>query len=78
MYVGQTGSKFSTRYKEHKTAFRNNSYTSNFAKNVLEEVFSFGPINNNMQIVHCSRKEAHLNKTQRFHIHIEFAIKKTI
>jgi hypothetical protein len=59
--VGQTGRKFSTHYKEHKTTFRNNSNTSSFAKHLIQEAHSFSPISNVMQIVHCHRKEAHLN-----------------
>jgi hypothetical protein len=71
-YVGQTGRQFSTRYKEHKTAFLNNSNTSSFAKHLSEEAHSFGPINNIMQIVHCHRKGAYLSTIERFHIHTEF------
>jgi len=44
MYVGQTGRQFSTRYKEHKTAWRNHSTTSNFAQHLIEEAHSFGPM----------------------------------
>jgi hypothetical protein len=43
-YVGQTGS----RYEEHKTTFRSNSYTSSFAQHLIEEAHSFGLINNIM------------------------------
>jgi hypothetical protein len=72
-YVGQTGRKFSTRYKEHKTAFRKNSNTPRFAKHLIQEAHSFGPMCNVMQIVHCHRKGAHLNTIERFHTHTEFA-----
>ena len=44
-YVGQTGRRFSTRYKEHKTAFRNNNQTYSFAKHLNEEGHSLGPMN---------------------------------
>ena len=74
-YVGQTGRQFSTRYKEYKTAWRNNSYTSNFAKHLIEEAHSFGPINKTMNIVHCHKKPAHLNTIEKFHIHTKFAKK---
>ena len=60
-YVGQTGRQFSTRYKEHKIAFRNNSNTSSFAKHLIQEARSLGPMSNIMQIVHCHKKGAHLN-----------------
>jgi len=51
----------------------NNSNTSSFAKHLIPETHSFGPMSNIMQIVHCHRKGAHLNTTERFHIHREFA-----
>jgi len=43
-YVGQTGRRFSTRYKKYKTTFRNNSKTSSFAKHLIDEAHSFGLI----------------------------------
>jgi len=57
------------RYKEHKTAFRNNS----FAKHLNEEAQSFGPINNITKVLHFHKKGTHLNTIERFHIHDEFA-----
>jgi len=59
-YIGQTDRQFSTQYKEHKTAFCNKSYTSSFARHLLEKPHSSGPINNIMQVVQCHRKGAHL------------------
>jgi len=68
-YVGQTGRRFSTRYKEHNTAFRNNNQTHSFAKH-LNEGHSFGTMNENMQILHRHQKKGpHLNTIERFHIH---------
>jgi hypothetical protein len=72
-YAGQTVRRFSTRYKEHKTALRNNSKTSSFAKHRIQESHSFGSMSNITQIVQCHRKGAHLNTIERFHIHTEFA-----
>jgi hypothetical protein len=60
-YVGQTCRHFTTRYKEHKVAFRNNSHASSFAKHLNEEAHSFGPIDNIMQVLHYHKKGAHLN-----------------
>jgi len=74
-YVGQTGRQFSTHYKEHKTAWCKNSNTSNFAKHLIEEAHSFGPMNKIMEIIHCHKKGAHLNTIEKFHIHTEFAKK---
>ena len=42
-HMGQTGRHFSIRYKEHKSAFHNNSHTSNFAQHLQEEAHSFDP-----------------------------------
>jgi len=36
-YVGQTGSRFLGRFNEHKSAFKTNSHTSNYAKHILVE-----------------------------------------
>ena len=52
-YVGQTGRRFATRFKEHEKAFRSNNHTSSFAKHLNEEAHSFGPMNSIVQILHC-------------------------
>jgi hypothetical protein len=70
-YVGQTGRRFSTRYKEHKTAFRNNNHNYRFAKHLNDSAHSFGLMNEIMQIIHSHKKGPHLNTIERFHIHIE-------
>jgi hypothetical protein len=49
------------------------SNTSNFAIHLIEEAHLFGPMNKTMNIVHCHKKRAHLNTTEKFHIHTEFA-----
>jgi hypothetical protein len=72
-YMERTGRRFSIRYKEHKSAFRNNSHTSNFAQHLHEEAHSCGPINNIMQVLHHQRKGARLNTIERFYIHKEHA-----
>ena len=41
-YVGQTGRRFSTRYKERKTAFCNNNQAYSFAKHLSDAAHSFG------------------------------------
>jgi hypothetical protein len=42
-YVGQTGRDFSTRFHEHKLAFRSNYHLSKFAQHLVEQGHSFGP-----------------------------------
>jgi len=70
-YVGQTGRHFSICYKEHKSAFHNNSHTSKFAQHLHKEAHSFVPISNIIQLLHHQRKGAHLNTIERFYIHKE-------
>jgi hypothetical protein len=69
---GTDWKSFSIRYKEHISAFHNNSHTSKFAQHLQEEAHSFGPISNIMQVFH-QRKCAHLNTIERFYIHKEQA-----
>jgi len=70
--VGQTGRSFLVRYSEHKQAFRNNSHTSKFDQRLVEQAHSFGTIHNTMQVLHYQKKNAHLNKVERYYIHAEF------
>jgi len=56
-YMGQTRRQFSSHYKEHKTAWHNNSTTSNFAQHLTEESHSSRPMNQTMQITHYHKKE---------------------
>ena len=71
-YVGQAGRRFSIRYNEHKKAFHKNSHTSSFAQHLHEQVHSFGPIDNIMQVLHHHKKGVHLNTIERFYIHAEY------
>ena len=76
-YVGQTGRRSATRFKEHEMAFRNICHNSSFAKHLNEEAHS-GSVHNIMQLLHYLRKGAHLNTLERFHAHTEFAANKPI
>ena len=71
-YVGQTGRNFITRLNEHKNAFKLNYRTSNFATHLIEELHSFGPIHNTMQILRCHTKSTHLNTLERFYTYAEY------
>jgi hypothetical protein len=62
---------FTTRYNEHKRAFRNNSHSSKFAQHLNENTHSFGTINNNMQVLQFQKKGSHHSTTERFYIHRE-------
>ena len=72
VYVGQTERSFAQRFKEHKYAFKTNSHMSNYAKHILEESHSFGPIQDTMQIIQYHAKGNHLNTIEKFHIYTEF------
>jgi hypothetical protein len=50
-YIGQTGRGFAERYNEHKNAFKTNSHASNYAKHILEDLHTFGPIHETTQIL---------------------------
>ena len=71
--MGQTGSRFSISYSEHRRDFYNNSQSSSFAQHLLDKAHSFGPINNIMEVLHHHKKGAHLNTIERFYIHKEHA-----
>jgi len=73
VYIGQTGRRFAARFKEREEAIRNKCHNSNFAKRLIEEGHSFGPIHSIMQVLHHHRKGTHLNTLERFHIHTESA-----
>ena len=45
---------------------------SNYAKHVLEQSRSFGPIENIMQALQHQHKENHLNTIEKFYIYAEF------
>jgi hypothetical protein len=70
-YVGQTGGKFSERYREHRSAYRNNNHIYSFARHLNDTAHSFGLINDIMQVIQCHKKGPHLNTIEKFHIHAE-------
>ena len=72
-YIGQTGRNFNKRYKEHKNALKTNSHTSKYAKHILEQSHTFGPIHQTMQILQYQDKGTHLNTIERFFIYADFS-----
>ena len=59
------------RFNKHKAAFKTNNNTSNFAKHLMEQTHSFGPIHNTMQILQRHNKGAHINTIERYYIYAE-------
>jgi hypothetical protein len=45
---------------------------SNYAKHILEQSHSFGPIQDTMQILQYQNKGNHLNTIERFYMYTEF------
>ena len=71
-YVGQTARNFNEGYKEHKNAFKTNSHISNYAKHILKQSHTLGPIQQTKQILQFQDKGSHLNTIERFFIYAEF------
>jgi len=72
-YVEQTGRSFNKRYKEHKNVFKTNSHTCNYAKHILEQSHTFGPMHVTMQILQYQDIGTHLNTIEQFFIYAEFS-----
>jgi hypothetical protein len=70
-YVGQMGRKLLQRYKEHLRAFRNNISSSKFTQHLNDHIYTFGPIDDTMQILYHQKKGTHHNTIERFYIHKE-------
>ena len=70
--MGQTGRSFTTRFQEHKNAFKNNSHSSKYAKHLIEQNHILDSIQNTMQVLQYQNKGAHLNTYERFHIYMEY------
>jgi predicted GIY-YIG superfamily endonuclease len=51
VYIGQTGTEFSTRYKEHITDIRFNYTKSKYAQHILECNHAYGKIEDTMEVI---------------------------
>jgi hypothetical protein len=67
--VGQTGRNFTTRFKEHKNAFRTGNQSNRFAKHLMENLHHFGQMQNTMTILHLQDKGRLLNTIENFYIY---------
>jgi len=63
---------FLERFSEHKSAFKTNKHTSNYAKHILEKSHSFCPIHNTMEILQIHGKGTHLNTIEQYYVSAEF------
>ena len=67
-YVGQTGRKLETRYKEHIRYIKNNNEQSAFATHILCNRHEFGPIDKTMKLLHKASKGKRMNVLENYYI----------
>jgi len=72
-YVGQTGRRFATRFKEHEKAFRSNSHTPSSRNTLMRKHTHSAPWTASCKYCITEKKGAHVNTLERFQIHTEFA-----
>jgi hypothetical protein len=70
-YVGQTGRKFRTRYKEHMRDIRNNKENTGYSHHILSTGHMYGMLEDTLQMVKIQNKGLHLNTLEGFHIYKE-------
>jgi hypothetical protein len=68
-YVGQTGRKLKTWFKEHIGDIKNNGQNSKFAQHILHTGHEYETIEKIMKILHIEKKGQILETYERFHIY---------
>jgi hypothetical protein len=68
-YVGQTGRKFKTRYKEHIQSIRANNANTKYAQHILDMQHTYGPIADTMDLPHNEKNGRLMNTWEQFYIH---------
>jgi hypothetical protein len=68
-YIGQTGRNFRTRFKEHIHLIRTNKTTSKYAQDMLETGYTYGKIEDTLNILHHENKGPLMNTWEQFYIH---------
>jgi hypothetical protein len=63
--VGQTGRKFSIRYKQHIHDIRNNS-NSGYSNNILDTGYTYGTATDIMDVIRTGRKGRHLKTLEKY------------
>jgi hypothetical protein len=53
VYMGQTGRKFNTRYKEHIHNIRHNNGNTGYSEHILNTGHTYGTMKNTIDIVTC-------------------------
>jgi hypothetical protein len=70
-YIGQTGRRFSTRYKEHIHDIRHNSSSTRYSEHILNTGHTYGTMENTMDVIETNKKGQYLNTLENYHIYIE-------
>jgi predicted RNA-binding Zn-ribbon protein involved in translation (DUF1610 family) len=70
-YIGQTRRNFTTRFKEHRNAFRTANQSNSFTKHLTDHLHHFGRMQETMTILHLQSKGTHLNTIERYYIYTE-------
>jgi hypothetical protein len=70
VYIGQTGRKFNTRYKEHIHDIRHNNGNTGYSEHILNTGHTYGTMENTMDIIETNRKGQYLNTLENYHIYI--------
>jgi hypothetical protein len=68
-YVGQTGRIFCTRYKEYIQAIRNDNSNSGYSNHILNTGYTYGSINNTMDIIKTEKEGKNRNTLEKYHIY---------
>jgi hypothetical protein len=68
-YIGQTGRKFKTRYKEYIHSIRTNNTNTKYAEHILDTQHTYGPITDTMDTLHIEKKGRLMNTWEKFYIH---------
>jgi hypothetical protein len=68
-YIGQTGSIFNIRYKEHIHDIRSNNSNSGYSNHILNTGHTYGTMTDTTDIRTMERKGNHLNTLERYHIY---------
>jgi hypothetical protein len=65
-YIGQTGRKFKTRYKEHIQDIKNNKSKKGFAHHILNTGNSYNNIEKSLQILNIEDNVPYINTLEKF------------
>jgi hypothetical protein len=69
LYIGQTGGKFNTRYKEHIHDIRHNNGNTGYSEYILNMGHTYGTMKNTMDIIEINKKGQCLNTLENYHIY---------